>query len=269
MKLDINNPSAEYILREISRVSRNLKILKDSIDFKVPDEPQTLDVIMKSIKDMQAQQGEIESSIAPDSEDEISEWESEYCINTVESWMHFDENVEIILSGRPYASNEIDTIPIYFDSNTYIENVFYYTRLLDYMSDCQEIALSKYNTNAEIKCLCCAYKQLSHSTNVINYAYAAVKNFEVDVTDVFNTDTVHWNEEYNKILTESIYTFSLDEIYDKLTEVNQLIHKYCAFILKLSETGFEQFSGTYKMLNDEAVLIAMILRYFNEVRINN
>lgn len=263
MNLEINNPPAEYILSEISRVSRKLKILKDSIDFEIPEEPQTLDEIMKSIKESQEIAGE-------KTQEDIDETEyEEFIINTEEKWKKLSDDIEIILTGRPYNRDESDTISIYFDSYAYIQYVFYYTRLLDCLHDCEDVALSKYNSNNEIKCLCVAFRQLSHSTNVINYAFAMVKNFEVDVTDVFNEDTVHWNDEYNQILKESVYDISLDAMYDILTEINQLIHKYCAFILKLSEVGFEQFSGTYKMLNDEAVVIAMILKYFNETRINN
>ena len=77
MNLEINNPPAEYILSEISRVSRKLKILKDSIDFEIPEEPQTLDEIMKSIKESQEITGE-------KTQEDIDETEYEEFISNTE-----------------------------------------------------------------------------------------------------------------------------------------------------------------------------------------
>lgn len=251
----MNDVEIKILTTEIMRVVKDLNALILNIEFSETENNKTLDEIMNEITTLQSNIAE------PDSDDIAND------ITTKDSWNSFVNDVKIIIENVP-PMNEIALIPVTLDSELYIKYVSYYYKLLEIKSECEKVLISNYNIKNDLKFIYYAFKQIAFNTHTISYAYNKIVDFEVKVSDVFDADMQHWNIEYAGILQSGVYSNTTESIYAILVESLQLLHKYCAFIVKLSESGFEQFTGVASLLNDVCAATTSVMKYYDFVKIN-
>lgn len=247
------------ITTEISRVIQDLNILISNIQFSDSDNTKTLDDIMNEITNLQ----NISSDVQQNESVDISDSDD----FTEESWNEFVNDVKIMIANAP-PMDEIALLPVTDDSELYIKYLKYYCELIETKCKCEKMLISKYNITNDLKFVYYAFRQIALNTNTIAYAYNKIMDFEVDVSDVFDTDTKHWETEYSNVVNNGVYSNTSEYMYGLLIESLQLLHKYCAFTIKLSETDFEQFTGVTKLLNNVCAATTSVIKYYDFVKIN-
>ena len=264
----LNRIELSFLITEIARAVKDLNTLISKIQFSKPEENKTLDEIMNEVTVLQGNligdgdSGEDVQIVLPTdnlSVDNMNE----------ETWKTFVNDAKIIIQNAPVVStSNIQAIPITLGSELYIKYVAYYYKVIESIFECEKVLVSKFNTANDLKFVYYAFKQIAINTNVVNFVYGNIKDFEVNVSDVFDEDMQHWNSEYRNLTHTGIYTHSGEQVYSLLTESLQLLHKYCALTTKLSESGFEQFTGSAHMLNDVSAATNSVMKYYEFVKIN-